>query len=69
MNPTMKKPSGRRFGHILPTTTANTKAVTVATPDEDETDCDDEEESEDIKPAADKLMRSSSVGFFESVWS
>ena len=67
MKPTMPKPSGKRPGHNLPTTVTHTKATTVVTPDEDETDHDYEEESEDIKPAAGSLMRSSSVCHFESI--
>jgi len=66
MNPTMKKPSGKRSGNGLPITTANKQTVTVMTQDEDETDYDVEEESEDIKPAAGSLRRSSSVRYSKS---
>lgn len=63
MNPTMKKPSGKRSNHNIPAAATHAETPTVMTQDEDETDHDADEESEDIKPTAGSFARSSSVSY------
>jgi len=71
MKPTLKKPSGKRTGQGPLTTTQGIQAFglgsdVAAEQDEGDTDADNEDESEDIKPPG-GIMRSSSVGCFECV--